>query len=118
MRLCESPLSTREYCERMDKHDGLAEMSIPVRQDEPRCVADAAPAIVIPWHWKCETVTVHLACSHCPRRRECRMGERLGETCPPVRGSRSPTTVSCQAINRMLHIGLFVTATTLGLYVE
>jgi hypothetical protein len=42
----------------------------------------------------------------------------LHDTCPPVRGSRSPKTVSCQAIHRMLHIGLFVTATILGLYVE
>ncbi len=40
--------------ERMGNQDGLAEMSMPVSQAEPRCVADAAPtaAMAIP----CETV--------------------------------------------------------------
>ena len=43
----------------MGNQDGLAEMSMPVLQAEPRCVADAAPtaAISIP----CETVTVRPA---------------------------------------------------------
>jgi hypothetical protein len=39
----------------MGNQDGRAEMSMPVLQAEPRCVADAAPtaAMAIP----CETVT-------------------------------------------------------------
>ena len=40
----------RERRERMGNQDGLAEMSMPVLQAEPRCVADAAPtaAMTIP----------------------------------------------------------------------
>ena len=43
----------------MGNQDGLAEMSMPVLQAEPRCVADAAPtaAMAIP----CETVAVRPA---------------------------------------------------------
>ena len=43
----------------MGNQDGLAEMSMPVLQAEPRCVADEAltAAISIP----CETVTVRPA---------------------------------------------------------
>ena len=80
----------------MGNRDGLVEMSMPVLQAEPRCVADAAPtaAMAIP----CDTVAGASLCEAVAW--QAKAGGRLGKHALDAQnGSVSPRATFCKKPN-------------------